>query len=63
MDEPAMLRALASGKVRSFLSSFSTSLTVCYWTQLYSAGLDVFDCEPDIHPDLVKNEGITLLPQ
>jgi len=29
---------------------------------VYSAGLDVFEEEPKIHPELVKNENVVLLP-
>lgn len=43
IDEDALVKALASGKVRS-------------------AGLDVYEEEPKIHPGLLKNSNVILLP-
>ena len=43
MDEDALVKALASGKV-------------------FSAGLDVYEEEPKVHPGLVENEHVMLLP-
>ncbi|KAK9475363.1 D-isomer specific 2-hydroxyacid dehydrogenase [Dipodascopsis tothii] len=43
MDEDALVRALASGKVRN-------------------AGLDVFENEPEIHPGLLDNDKVVLIP-
>lgn len=43
MDEAALTRALASGKV-------------------WSAGLDVFENEPAVHPELLTNPNMMLVP-
>ena len=30
--------------------------------KVYSVGLDVFETEPDVNPELLKNEKVVLLP-
>lgn len=43
IDEPALVEALDSGKVRS-------------------AGLDVYEDEPNVHEGLLRNENVILIP-
>jgi D-3-phosphoglycerate dehydrogenase len=61
IDEKALVAALDSGKVSSILSYF-----LIYGSnvmrQVMSAGLDVYENEPEIEPGLVNNPRVMLLP-
>lgn len=64
IDEKALVAAIESGKVFLLFPQprRNIRLTITYLLQVASAGLDVYENEPQVEPGLLQNDKVFLLP-